>query len=86
MVPFKQLHLNMPAMKGSYSIKAVLPALVSELSYAQLGIQDGGTASLTYMSLYEDTDCASIEAKRSNLLDYCKLDSLAMVALLKEIS
>ena len=86
MVPFKQLHLNTPAMKGSYSIKAVLPALVSELSYAQLGIQDGGTASLTYMSLYEDTDCTSIAAKRSNLLAYCKLDSLAMVALLKEIS
>jgi len=86
MVPFRSLHLYTPAMKGSYSIKAVLPAVVSNLSYASLGIQDGGTASLTYLSLYNDTDPQVMQQKRTNLLEYCKLDSLAMVELLKQIS
>ncbi len=86
MAPFRSLHLYNPAMKGSYSIKAVLPALVPHLSYKALGIQDGGTASLTYLSLYNDSDPISRQQKRKDLLDYCKLDSLAMVELLKQIS
>jgi hypothetical protein len=86
MVPFRSLHLYTPAMRGSYSIKAVLPALVPHLSYAALGIQDGGTASLTYLSLYNDSDPMLIQQKRKDLLEYCKLDSLAMVELLKQIS
>lgn len=73
-------------MRGSYSIKAVLPALVPHLSYDALGIQDGGTASLTYLSLYNDSDPMLIQQKRNDLLEYCKLDSLAMVELLKQIS
>jgi hypothetical protein len=51
-----------------------------------LGIQDGGTASLTYLSLYNDSDPMLIQQKRKDLLEYCKLDSLAMVELLKQIS
>ncbi|MBG0783146.1 MAG: DUF2779 domain-containing protein [Bacteroidales bacterium] len=86
MVPFRSLHLYTPAMRGSYSIKAVLPALVPHLSYDALGIQDGGTASLTYLSLFNDSDPMLIQQKRNDLLEYCKLDSLAMVELLKQIS
>ena len=72
-------------MKGSYSIKKVLPALVPELSYNDLEISEGGTASLTYMSLYEDKDLQSVSVKRENLLRYCELDTLAMVKLLEKI-
>jgi hypothetical protein len=85
MSPFRSRMLYHPAMKGSYSIKKVLPALVPELSYNDLEISEGGTASLTYMSLYEDTDQESILAKRENLLRYCELDTLAMVKLLEKI-
>ena len=38
-------------MKGSYSIKLVLPALVPELSYDDLSIKEGGTASNTFLSM-----------------------------------
>ncbi len=86
MVPFRNMHLYKPSMKGSYSIKAVLPALIPALSYATLGIQDGGTASLAYASLFNDTDPASVQQKRTDLLEYCKLDTYAMIALLEVIS
>jgi len=85
MVPFRSKHLYHPAMKGSYSIKKVLPALVPELSYNELAIHEGGTASLTYISLYEDEDPESINNKRENLLKYCQLDTLAMVKLIEKI-
>lgn len=85
MVPFRSKHLYHPAMKGSYSIKKVLPALVPELSYNDLEIHEGGTASLTYVSLYEDTDPININSKRENLLKYCQLDTMAMVKLIEKI-
>jgi len=85
MEPFRSRHLYHPAMKGSYSIKKVLPALVPELSYNDLEIHEGGTASLTYLSLYEDTDPESVGSKRENLLKYCQLDTLAMVKLIEKI-
>jgi hypothetical protein len=83
MVPFRRKHLCTPEMNGSYSLKAVLPALIPDLSYACLEIQEGGTASITYESLYWDEDSESIRVKRENLLEYCKMDTLSMVRLLE---
>jgi hypothetical protein len=83
MVPFRRKQLSTPEMNGSYSLKAVLPALVTDLSYSELEIQEGGTASMTYESLYSDDDSDSIAKKRENLLKYCELDTLAMVKLLE---
>ena len=85
MLPFQRKHFYTPQMKGSYSIKNVLPALVPELSYKDLDIQEGGTASLVYMSLYSDPDPASVAAKRENLLRYCALDTLSMVRILEKL-
>lgn len=82
MVPFRRKHLYTPEMNGSYSLKAVLPALVTDLSYGDLEIQEGGTASMTYESLYQDEDPESRRVKRENLLEYCKMDTLSMVRLL----
>lgn len=39
MVPFRRKHLYTPEMNGSYSLKAVLPALIPDLSYSDLEIQ-----------------------------------------------
>ena len=82
MVPFRRKHLYTPDMNGSYSLKAVLPALVPDLSYSGLVIQEGGSASLTYESLYYDTDPDSVTMKRENLLKYCDMDTLSMVRIL----
>jgi len=79
MVPFRRKHLYTPEMNGSYSLKAVLPAIVPDLSYDNLEIQEGGTASETYESLYYDSDSESISWKRENLVKYCGLDTLSMV-------
>ncbi|HNW75177.1 MAG TPA: DUF2779 domain-containing protein, partial [Bacteroidales bacterium] len=52
MVPFRRKHIYTPEMNGSYSLKAVLPALAPDLSYNDLEIKEGGMASETYESLY----------------------------------
>ena len=44
MMPFQKKWYYTHEMKGSYSIKFVLPALVPELSYDELEIKEVGTA------------------------------------------
>ncbi len=83
MVPFRRKHLYTPEMNGSYSLKSVLPALVPDLSYDDLEIQEGGTASETYGSLYYDCDPDCISRKRENLLRYCEMDTVSMVKILE---
>jgi len=85
MIPFQQKWYYTPQMKGSYSIKLVLPALVTELSYNDLDIKEGGTASNTFLSMVNGTFDGDIEETRRQLLDYCKLDTLAMVKILHRL-
>jgi hypothetical protein len=69
-------------MRGKYSIKNVLPALVPRLSYSDLEIQEGGTASNVFAQMASGNFDGDIETARKNLIDYCKLDTLAMVEIL----
>lgn len=85
MLPFQQKWVYTPEMKGSYSIKHVLPALVPELSYKTLGIQEGGSASRAFIELYGDVSDGERTETRKNLLEYCKMDTLAMVEILKKL-
>lgn len=85
MIPFQKKWYYAPEMEGSYSIKKVLPALVPELSYKELSIADGGSASLAFEGLFEEKDMFKIEETRRNLLEYCKLDTLAMVEILNKL-
>ena len=78
MVPFKQGHYRHPDMSGSSSIKKVLPVLIPELSYENLNIGEGRTASLTYSQL-PSMDSEMREQKILDLLEYCKQDTWAMV-------
>ena len=72
-----------PSQQGSWSIKAVLPAAVPELSYDQLdGVQDGGAAMEVFIEAIQPS--TSAERKREierQLLAYCRLDTFAMVRL-----
>ena len=86
MIPFRQKYYYSPEMKGSYSIKAVLPALVPELSYDELEINEGGLASIAFESLWNETDLMIIAETNKQLLEYCKLDTLAMVKILEKLS
>jgi hypothetical protein len=85
MVPFRRKHLYTPEMNGSYSLKAVLPALVPDLAYDDLEIQEGGSASMTYESLYSNTNSESVAKKRADLLKYCELDTMSMIRILEEL-
>jgi len=84
-VPFQRNYYYAPEMKGSYSIKYVLPALVPELSYNELEINEGGLASIAFESLFNETDMIKISETRQQLLEYCELDTLAMVRILEEL-
>jgi len=72
-------------MKGSYSTKYVLPALVSELSYDGLTIKEGGTASNTFLSMVNGTFQGDVKETRRQLLEYCKLNTCAMVKILEKL-
>jgi hypothetical protein len=85
MIPFQQKWYYTPEMRGSYSIKSVLPALVPELSYNNLEIKEGGAASNTFLSMVNGTFKGDVEETRRQLLEYCKLDTFAMVRILDKL-
>jgi hypothetical protein len=81
--PFDKRYLYHPKMKGSASLKSVLPAFVKDLSYDGLEIEDGMTASIKYYKWI--TGCVPDNAKENifqNLKKYCELDTLAEVRLI----
>ena len=85
MIPFQQKWYYTPKMKGCYSIKDVLPALLPELSYDELDIKDGATASNTFLSMVNGTFKGDVKETRNQLLEYCKLDTYAMVKILDKL-
>ena len=85
MVPFKNKDYYTPEMKGSYSIKSVLPALCPDLSYDELDIKEGGTASRVFGQMLTDQFEGDVQLTRTHLLEYCNLDTWAMVKLLDKI-
>lgn len=80
-VPFRKNWVYDYRMNGSASLKSVLPALLPHLGYDDLEIGEGGTASRAYLKLMNETDPAVVAQTRKALLDYCKLDTWAMVEL-----
>ena len=81
--PFRAGDYYVPAMGGSFSIKSVLPALFpgdSELDYHNLDerCQNGGDAMNIFPRI-KDMEPEEAKASRQALLDYCKLDTWAMV-------
>jgi len=83
MYPFQKKLYYKREMKGSHSIKNVLPALVPSLSYDELNIGEGSMASLSFEQLLHENDFIKISEIRKDLLEYCKLDTFAMVKILE---
>jgi Domain of unknown function(DUF2779) len=86
MLPFQKKYYYNPEMKGSYSIKNVLPALVPEMSYDGMAIAEGGAAMNAFEALIYETDREVIEKTRKDLLEYCKMDTLGMVEIINKLS
>lgn len=88
MTPFANKDYYTPSMQGSYSIKKVLPALVPEMEKAYKNleyIQNGSDAMDTYPKLHLIKDKKEVQKLRTALLEYCKLDTLAMVKVLEKL-
>lgn len=86
MMPFKSKWYDDPRFEGSASIKKVLPVLVPELSYKALGIQEGNTAQRLWMeAVLDGTRESEKQQILADLLEYCKLDTLAMVRIWQEL-
>ena len=69
-----------PEFYGSFSLKYVLPALVPEMSYENLSIQEGMQASTEYLRMIDSATPEDEKARlRQDLLTYCGQDTLAMV-------
>jgi len=96
LLPVVRNHVYHPAFHGSFSLKSVLPALVPELTYDDLAIKDGDTATVqlermllgrkqgagpSQMDLFR----AAPSSLRADLLAYCKRDTWAMVKLLERL-
>ena len=84
MEPFKKDHYYDPGFEGSASIKKVMPVLIPELSYGDLEIQEGMAASTAYASIKEKSNDEQTKIRQA-LLDYCHLDTLAMVKILEKL-
>jgi hypothetical protein len=74
-------HYEHPALNGSYSLKHVLPTVDAELDHALLEeVQDGLSAQAAY---HEAVDPETAQERRellcASLLEYCGLDTLALV-------
>jgi predicted RecB family nuclease len=86
MLPFIRNHVYHPAFAGSYSLKAVLPALVPDMSYKGMEIANGQDAGIAWESLVRRSlDYDERNRIRKALLDYCEQDTLALVNLLKSL-
>jgi hypothetical protein len=84
LLPIVRDHVYHPDFRGSFSLKTVLPALVPDLSYADLKIQRGDVASSEiYRLLFDESlSAGAARALRADLLAYCRRDTEAMVRLL----
>jgi len=88
LLPVLRENVYHPAFRGSFSIKAVLEPLVPGLSYKDLIIVDGLTASVEIARLLFVAQKIAPEERarvRKELLDYCERDTFAMVRLLERL-
>ncbi len=71
-----------PGFAGRTSIKKVLPVMVPELSYKELALNNGDDALGVFALMRVGAmDAGQVPVQRTRLLEYCKLDTWAMVRL-----
>jgi len=83
LLPIARRYYYHPSQKGSWSIKSLLPAIASDISYDKLdGVKDGSMAATAYIeAIHPKTSFERRDQIRTQLLDYCSLDTYALVRL-----
>ena len=86
-LPLVRNHIYHPDFGGSFSLKAVLPALVPGMGYEGLAIASGGLASQALQRLLFDAHMPPAERAemREALLQYCAVDTLGVVRILEQL-
>jgi hypothetical protein len=81
LLPIARNHYYHPIQRGTWSLKAVLPAICPELKYSDLKeVQNGKEAGIAYLeAITTETTPERREILRQHMLEYCKLDTLATV-------
>ena len=86
LLPVVRNNVYHPAFAGSYSLKAVLPALVPEMTYEGMDIADGQKAGVAWESMVSRVlDAEEVERIRTALLSYCGQDTLGLVRILDKL-
>ena len=82
LLPLTKKYYCHPEMRGSWSIKSVLPTFAPELDYGDLDVQGGQAAQQKFLEIIKPGISENeLEIGRTSLLEYCKRDTLAMVKL-----
>ncbi len=76
-----------PGFKGKTSIKKVLPVICPDFTYKDLEIQSGTEAMESWhRTIFEELQESERAQIQKSLLEYCELDTLAMVKIFKHLS
>jgi len=79
-------HYYHPRFHGSFSIKDVLPALIDDLDYDDLEIQEGSQAATAFVEMLDpETPRARRLELQTALRKYCYRDTEAMVRLFQKL-
>ena len=73
-------HIYHPAFAGSFSLKKVVPTLVTDVGYEDLAVRDGSAAIALFAQMARG-EVEDVEEARRSLLAYCKTDTFVMVRL-----
>ena len=83
--PFRAFHYYNPVQNGSASIKDVLPAITNE-GYEGMKIDNGMDASISFEEItFGDVSTGEKARVRSELEEYCKMDTFAEVRIVEEL-
>ena len=83
-VVFKRGYVDI-AFAGSTSIKNVLPVMVPDLSYKGMAVANGTDAMESWIRLINMPDGDEKNKLRQDMLEYCKLDTEAMVRIFEAV-
>jgi hypothetical protein len=73
-----------PKFTGKSSLKTILPVICPDFYFhSDLDISDGMMASILWYNFLSSSDSEPSALLRTQLLEYCKLDTLAMVKILE---
>jgi hypothetical protein len=84
-IPFQKRWVYDNSLSCSYSIKSVLPFVMPDLSYDNLAVKEGQTASLLFQLMMGEPR-KDWTKERNDLLEYCCLDTFAMVVIYRYLN